>query len=555
MAFSSKFLDDFDDNTCGICIDDTTQSNIITACGHRFHLDCFSAWTQPTCPACRQISKPIRKIISKPTITFKGLQLHVPIDLSKVITHKSRELKFVGNLMNFQEQAVKWMISVADNKGILAFDMGMGKTVISIAYLMTIKFNAAIIVLPIALMDQWYASLLKFTDLTPDDIFIYHGSNIPVFPYDHCPYRIMITNVESINKHPEINQTIIDKFDTMIVDEAHNLRNMNTTKYRNIRLISMRMKHRFLLSGTPIHNSITDFIALATLAAGTNIFGHELADWKSNHYYRLMKSDTDLVTQLPPKIINNIKLTMPIDSVHRQIYDEIHAETRAYIRKDGSVHTGRFGVILAKITRLLQSCNHPDNNLGEEESIPTNILGVSLVPEKFSHIIETIRTIPNNEKIVIFSRWNSSLKSLTDQIVHSFPTLKESIVKYNGSMSREQKDAAVTSFRTQPNSRIFMANILAGGCGLNLIEANHLIILEPNWTSAIENQAIDRIHRIGQQKQVNIYLYHIANTIEEWIHTLKEEKRALADHFDKDEEYKMPTSLIREILSRFTRVQ
>jgi SNF2 family DNA or RNA helicase len=261
-----------------------------------------------------------------------------------------------------------------------------------------------------------------------------------------------------------------------------------------------------------------------------------------------LKSEVDLI--LPQKNIINVKLELTHE--HRNIYDVFYTDTRNYIVGDGSHQTQSFSNILAKIMRLLQVSNHPNNGFSKEEISLGNGYSEDIETIKFEYINQLINNIPIDQKIVIFSRWNTSLELLAQYIKRKNPLIQSrDIITYNGSMSRLNKNEAIKKFKTQTQSRILLANIIAGGCGLNLVEAQHLVLLEPSWTSAIEQQAIDRIHRIGQKNIVHIYQLHTHNTIEEWIYTLKEQKKELATQFDENIKYDINKKLLRTILQKF----
>jgi SNF2 family DNA or RNA helicase len=457
---------------------------------------------------------------------------------------KASPVSFNGVLYPFQESAVDWMIK--GQFGILAFDMGLGKTVTTISYYTKISANVrtALIILPLALIDQWKQSLINFTDLIESQILVYHGKKL-IDTYKYNPtHRIILTNAESVLDNPYLSLMTQQYVDLIVIDEAHTFRNSCTKKYVQVNQMAALTKHKWLLTGTPIHNSLSDFNDIAILVNGKPILSEDKVEWKSKHYLRKLKYEVD--HQLPQKHIHLHSLNLL--PTHSNIYHELYSETREYILADGTPQQTKFACVLAKITRLLQACNHPDSSLSDEERKTLNYKSVQSI--KMQKIAEIIAAIPVDEKIVVFSKWNSTIDHIKKHVENTIPNAR--IYIYNGSLTMSQKNAVLNGFKTDLRSSVVLiANILAGGCGLNLTEANHLILVEPAWTHATEQQAIDRVHRIGQTKQCHIHPLVTSDTIEQWIHTLKEEKHILSDQFDVSQEYNVNKSLLQDLLQKF----
>lgn len=538
-TLSTLNIDQFEDS-CPICLDQNVR--VIGTCGHATCWNCAKRWFEDknTCPYARCTNwLPLLKL--KQSTSFKPLkQFKIPQNISSQIT-------FSGTLYEYQNTAFNWMASV--NKGILAFDMGLGKTPTTIKYITHISqsIRTSLIIMPVALLNQWYDSFLHFTDLTSENVVLYHGKTKESYVYNYS-HRIIITNFESLNDNDYIQKISQQMVDCIVVDEAHILRNSNTKKWKTINHISGFIKYRWLLTGTPIHSSVKDFSSIATIANGSFVHPHIISEWKDKHFYRKLKSDVDLV--LPTKNIINHDLKLTPD--HRIEYNHIYADTRQFMLRNGEQRGFQFACVLAKITRLLQACNHPHMALSKELKQEGHSLN-HITSIKIECVKSIIHNMPQNDKIVIFSRWNQSLQLLLDILTIQFPQIN--IFKYDGSMNKSNKDSTLTQFKKQGGKSILLANTLAGGCGLNLVEANHLIMFEPSWTSATEQQAIDRVHRIGQTKPVHIHILRTTNTLEAWIHLLKQQKGKLAQAFDKDETFNIDKGLIQSIFNMFIRTE
>ena len=459
--FSTQCVDEFDE-PCVVCLDKSVR--VITKCKHTTCWPCAKRLIEDkaNCPFCRSTTwLPLLQLKQSVKSTFIALK---PFKIPKLIT---TPFTFSGTLYQYQNNAYNWMVSA--DKGILAFDMGLGKTPTTIKYISHIssQMRTSLIVMPVALLNQWNDSFLHFTDLTTDSIVVYHGKTKDSYEYNPS-HRIIITNFESLNDN-EYMLSISRNIDCIVVDEAHILRNSNTKKWKTIQDISAHMKFRWFLTGTPIHSSIKDFTSIATLANGSFVHPHILSEWKINHFHRKLKSDVNLV--LPTKNIINHDLKLTPD--HRSEYNQIYTDTRRFILRNGEHRGFNFACVLSKITRLLQACNHPDMALSKEMKEEGNSLA-HITSIKIECIKKIIYDMPEDDKIVIFSRWNTTLTLIKDELLKHFPQIN--IFQFDGSMTKSAKDNSISSFKKSTGKTVLLANTLAGGCGLNLIEASLSLI-------------------------------------------------------------------------------
>ena len=178
----------------------------------------------------------------------------------------------------------------------------------------------------------------------------------------------------------------------------------------------------------------------------------------------------------------------------------------------------RFTVILTKILRLKQFCNHPYAPLPAEQHH-------GLPPKsstKMLKVLSIIEAIPPGEKVIIFSQFKNSLDLLA--ILLNENGYHNEHMMYHGRLTPQDKESTLQRFEQNPTKSILLMSIKAGGVGLNLVAANHVILLDPWWNRAVEEQALARVHRIGQTREVHIHRLAIRNSIEQWVLSLQEHK-------------------------------
>jgi len=537
-----------EDLECPVCMN--AMVNVVSMCDHKYCYDCVLKWGKENrgCGMCRNMEwLPCERI--RPELRMSKMKLKMSkmpkMKLNQSIQSNKKRYNFVGQLYDYQLDACNWMSRVG--KGILGYDMGLGKTPITIKYLCdnSDKLRCALVVMPLSLLEQWYDSVLKFSDLKSENVVIYHGKEKENYKY-MSEHRVLLTNYDSL-KCEKLRLYCKLFVDCVVVDEAHILRNSKTQKWKYVSDLSVNMSHRWLLTGTPIHNSLRDFESLSALCNGIYLPYELLQEWKQVYYRRKMKSDDDIVMKLNLPLKNVLVHELKLSVEHREEYNTIYTDSREFLMGNGETRGYNFGCVLAKITRLLQACNHPELTLTGELREVWNYGNVTSV--KFECVKSLINEMPSDEKMVIFSRWNGSLRLLSEELKRKFPDLQ--LYDYNGGMTLGAKNMNLSAFKSYTGKCVLLANTLAGGCGLNLVESNHLILLEPSWTSATEQQAIDRIHRIGQKKEVNIHILRTKNTLESWIYLLKSEKGQLGKCFDKNESYEMNKDLVKRLLRFF----
>jgi len=466
------------------------------------------------------------------------------------LTNELLRMKFIGQLFPFQQDILKWSQSIS--RGILGLDMGLGKTVTMISIICDRNYEKIIIALPLQLLEQWSQEIQKFSNLKKEDICVYQGPKRNMMNF--TKHRIILTTYDVIRVDMSDRTSILyqfrDQFDCIVLDEAHKIRNKETKTYESCYALGRYCESKWLLTGTVIHNQFEDFITLAGFLDVPD-FNHKvindqqlLQDWKKRYYYRLTKAQCHL--QLPEKSLHEHHLEF--DEEHWESYIDIFTEIKQIYADYVSNPTQlNFQCLLSKILRLRQCCNHPDAMLSEKFYRLEKNLHKNSHSAKFKKILEIINTSPIDDKILIFSQWEHSLTVLGKY-------LKENNVEYleyNGNINIDTKNIILRKFK-ETSTKVLLVTLTSGGVGLNLNFANHVIIMDSWWNPALEEQAIDRVYRIGQTKKVDIHRLYMKGTIEEWLIEMKKEKHMIDSQFHEyDLCYTPNKSMLKDLLQMY----
>jgi non-specific serine/threonine protein kinase len=439
---------------------------------------------------------------------------------------------FVGELRPYQKHGFDWLHFLRDYKfgGILADDMGLGKTVQVLAYLLSQRElagarNAALLVVPKSLIANWQREAQRFT---PALRFLEYMGNFrskdtSLFnEYDVVltTYGTMLRDVEILHKY---------KFSHIILDESQAIKNPLSKSARAARLLNG--EHRIVMTGTPVENNTfelwSQFAFLNPgLLGNMEYFKREFAIpiesggdetaaallRKLIHPFILRRTKEQVAPELPPRSERVVYTDMaPAQKrVYTQTRDRYRAELLGLIESEG-MNDARFKV-LEGLLRLRQIAIHPG-------LVDRQYKGEA---PKFELLLETLETLQaENHKALIFSQFVETLKLVRKE-------LEDRQLRYvylDGQTPNRQ--SRVDLFQNDPTYRFFLISLKAGGVGLNLTAADYVIHLDPWWNPAVEIQASDRAHRIGQDKPVFVYKIITRDTVEEKILQLQEKKRAL----------------------------
>jgi SNF2 family DNA or RNA helicase len=463
---------------------------------------------------------------------------------------------FKGDLRNYQKAGYNWMRFLNEYSfgGCLADDMGLGKTVQTLALLQHRKEqgveNATLLVMPTSLIYNWEKEAGKFT---PDlKILVYTGTyrdkNIELFK----DYDLVISSYGIVRLDHELLRNYY--FDYVILDESQAIKNPESNISHAVRELKSRSK--LILTGTPIENSTMDLWSQMSFIndglLGTSKFfkknflkpiekNKDVA--KVQKLYAIIKpfilrrNKDQVLTELPPKIEQVLYCEMTAEQEKR--YEEVKSYYRNKILEDidtnGNGGNTQF-TLLQGLTKLRLIANHPKM---EDEDY-------EFKSGKMKEVINTLESaLAEHHKVLIFSQFVKHLSLFKER-------LEKKGIKYtylDGSTKNRQ--AEVEEFQNNEDVRVFLISLKAGGLGLNLTKADYVFILDPWWNPAIEAQAVDRAHRMGQENVVHTYKFITKNSVEEKIIKLQESKKRLAQDLISTEDSIMKSLSkedIRELL-------
>ena len=447
---------------------------------------------------------------------------------------------FRGTLRKYQKAGYNWLRFLNDFSlgGCLADDMGLGKTVQTLAMLQAEKekegAGTSLLIMPTSLVYNWEMEAAKFTPGLK--VLSYTGThrNKDVSKFSH--YDLVLTSYGITRLDADILQDYL--FNYVILDESQVIKNPTSNIAKAV--LKLKSKHRLSLTGTPLENTTLDLWSQMTfinpgLLGGQKFFkdeflvpiekkGDEGKTKKLNAIIKpfvLRRLKAQVATDLPEKVENIYYTDMTPDQEEK--YEEAKAHYRHkildLIEKEG-INSSRF-TILEGLTKLRQLSNHP-------KMIDPGYTGDSGKLNDVAHMIEN--ALIEGHKLLIFSQFVKHLA-----LVKNHLTAKKIPFAYMDGSSTDRKDQ-VAMFNMDKKVKVFLISIKAGGLGLNLTEADYVFILDPWWNPAVEAQAVDRAHRIGQKKKVFTYKFITRNSVEEKILKLQKNKLRLSESLITTEE-------------------
>lgn len=442
-----------------------------------------------------------------------------------------------ATLRHYQERGYSWLYKNAQLGigSLLADDMGLGKTLQVITTLQKfkeeghLKNGPALVIAPTTLLSNWQAEIEKFAPALNTHIF--HGTGRKA---DFKKTDVVITTFGIARTENE--KLCKQKWHTLIIDEAQNVKNADTAQTKAVKKIPAGIK--IAMSGTPVENRLMEYWSIFDFAnpgylGNTNWFNEEYArpielnqDKKRLDKFRKItapfimrrvKTDKSIISDLPDKIENNqyCNLSKEQASLYKSITTDLLQEV------EEAEGISRRGLILKLLTVLKQICNHPAHYLKNSGSLQPEQSG------KMMLLLQLLDTIyENNEKVLIFSQYKE-MGSLLRQVIHEH--FGKKALQLHGGNSRKERDEMVHSFQNNAQSDTFILSLKAGGTGLNLTAGNHVIHYDLWWNPAVEAQATDRAFRIGQQKNVMVHRMITKGTLEEKIDDMLRSKKQLAN--------------------------
>jgi SNF2 family DNA or RNA helicase len=438
-------------------------------------------------------------------------------------------------LRPYQVSGFQWLnyLSEVNWGGILADDMGLGKTVQALSFLHHYKSEQgklkALVVCPTTLMFNWENEIKKFTPSL--SWYIHHGSTRSQQMETFLSADIVITTYGTLRS--DIQLFAESEFDCVILDESQAIKNPHSKVTKAASLLNA--KNRLCMSGTPLQNNTFDMYAQMNflnpgMLGSMEFFRQEFAipidkfgekDQKEHlrkllYPFILRRTKEQVAKDLPEK--SEMILFCEMNDEQRKIYDAYRNDYRDKILgvvEDKGVQRSQL-TILQGLMKLRQICDSP-SIVNDEEKYPN-------VSVKLEELGREISENIGNHKALVFSQFLGMLALIKEK-------MKELGIDYayfDGSTSAPDREKAIQRFQNDENCRVFLISLKAGGVGLNLTAADYVYIVDPWWNPAVEQQAIDRTHRIGQTKNIFAYRMICKDTVEDKILKLQERKRALA---------------------------
>jgi superfamily II DNA or RNA helicase len=454
------------------------------------------------------------------------------------ITAKKESRGFGGTLRSYQREGLGWLEFLREYGlgGVLADDMGLGKTVQVLAQLhahrSTARTKAAkqgrqpwLVVAPRSLVYNWIDEAKRFTPKL--EVIEYGGPDREELRPELGKYDLVVTTYGTMRRDIGFLSTV--DFDTVVLDEAQAIKNRESQSAKASRLL--HAKHRLALTGTPIENhlgelgSIFEFLNpgllghmpwLDVLQSGRTASKEELAHIATGiRPFILRRTKAQVLEDLPPKTEQDLLCTL--HPKQRELYDQLRAAYQASLLKQVEAKgVGASAIqVLEALLRLRQVACHPalvDESWEEAGSCKLDAL--------FDQVGEVL---DEGHKVLVFSQFTKLLGHVRKHFdAHGIP------YAYLDGSTRDRAEV-VERFQTDPKCNLFLISLKAGGVGLNLTAAGYVFLLDPWWNPAVEAQAIDRAHRIGQTQPVFAYRLIARDTVEEKIIELQRSKRQLAD--------------------------
>lgn len=445
----------------------------------------------------------------------------------------------------------------------LADDMGLGKTLQTLTLLALWKSTGALdsspalLVVPATLIRNWLAEAARFTPGLK--VGVLHASALEAAELQALKngepgwlhnYDLVLTTYGILSRL-EVLQEV--EFAAVIADEAQAVKNAGSARSKALR--SLNSPRRIALTGTPVENnmgdfwSIFDFINPGLLGKASHFrnFVRSLGDHyaplrrlTSPFILRRLKSDRRIISDLPDK--TELKVFCPLVPKQAALYNRCVEQLRKDLENEEMPTIKRKGLVLAYLSRFKQICNHPAQFTGTGAY-------TAKASGKFASLAELVETVSSRqEKMLIFTQYREMCAPLHDFLAECFG--RKGLVLHGGTPVKKRAEL-VEAFQREGGPPFFVISLKAGGTGLNLTAANHVVHFDRWWNPAVENQASDRTYRIGQKRNVLIHKLVCVGTLEEKIDAIIDSKQAMADALLTGGAEKLLTEMSNEELMDF----
>ena len=463
--------------------------------------------------------------------------------------------KFEGELRHYQQLGYSWLAFLArwGLGACLADDMGLGKTVQTLAALQrdSQEGNARpnLLVCPTSVINNWQREAAKFTPGLA--VLVHHGPSRSYgdkFLEQAQAHQVVITSYGTMNRDKQLLTSLTWR--AAILDEAQNIKNPASQVAGAAR--SIQADYRVALTGTPVENHVGDLWSIMQFL-NPGLLGTQ-AEFKRNYFkpihsangngngngkgqghsdgqaatdrlqkatgpfiLRRLKTDRTIIDDLPDK--NETKQYCTLTKEQATLYEAVLRE--AETRLESATGIARRGSILDTLTKLKQACNHPRHLLGDNSVIEARSGKLTRLQELLDELL------PAGDRVLIFSQFAEMGKILQQHVQQTYGLETPFL---HGTVTRNNRDKMVQRFQNDDDGpQVFVLSLKAGGSGLNLTRANHVVHYDRWWNPAVENQATDRAFRIGQTKDVHVHKMICAGTLEDRIDTMIEIKQQTAN--------------------------
>ena len=446
---------------------------------------------------------------------------------------------FAGTLRPYQERGLAWMafLESLGLGGILADDMGLGKTAMVLALVASDGAEAGptLVLCPMSLVGNWEREATKFA---PDlRVHIHHGAERArgrTFVDAVTKADVVITTYALAARDAEALAEI--DWHRLVVDEAQAIKNAATKQAAAVRALPGR--NRIAVTGTPVENRLADLWSIMEFAnpgllggaisfkvrfaepierRADEVAAERLKRLTGPFVLRRLKTDRSIISDLPEKL--EMEVLCNLTAEQASLYQAVVTDMMRRIEESEGIE--RRGLVLATMTKLKQACNHPAHLLHDG----TPLAGRSGKLARLEEIIDEV--LANGEKALLFTQYAEFGGMLRAHLAARFG--REVAFLYGG-VPKLERDRMVTRFQSTDRAApsLFVLSLKAGGTGLNLTAANHVVHVDRWWNPAVEDQATDRAFRIGQKRAVQVRKFVCAGTVEEKISEMIREKRGLA---------------------------
>jgi len=471
---------------------------------------------------------------------------------------------FHASLRPYQQRGLSWLafLSSLGLGACLADDMGLGKTIQLLALESLLRAEepspgATLLLCPMSLVGNWQREAAKFAPALR--VYAHHGPGRrhgEELRDELAGADLVVTTYATATR--DIDELAGYDWRRVVLDEAQAVKNSLSRAAKAVR--RLRAEHRIALTGTPMENrlaelwSIMDFLNPGILGSPETFraryaipverHGHSepaehLRTITRPYILRRLKTDPRIIDDLPEKI--EIKQFCQLTTEQASLYQTVVNDMMHRIENSEGIE--RRGNVLAAMAKLKQVCNHPAQLLHDHSAVGRRSGKVIRLEE----ILEEI--LAEGDKVLCFTQYTEFAELL---LPHLSARFGEEMLYLHGGTPKNRRDEMVERFQADSGPSVFLLSLKAGGTGLNLTAANHVVHLDRWWNPAVENQATDRAFRIGQKRNVQVRKFICVGTLEEKIDAMIEEKKALADLVISDGERwltELSTGALREMFA------